>query len=341
MKYGVDYIGGAKYPKIALDNHPKGWAIGLLWEVDGFGKADKLFARSLIKNLTSDYRIHLIWKDNHVFTESDIAVAVKKAKEVRKVLTKQPYVINLGISPFLEHRCSLELMTKCKDAVMEVFKDDGFVYFVNTPEADKYAIFKNEVNELHHVHAKPQIPNLQFSYDGKSCLDADVESDKKRFKRCDYFFFWDWSLNCKYAEDDKTPRPLRKLKPDPKLIQSIAMMGESKGRTRFPSNELYKAYAEAEPVPNDHSKPISRSWKPLFIINTKADKIELKVKKQVVATLNYEKAYSHGKGYVYRSTEWGIDIAKKLDKDLPVVNVWVGGKKIGRVNVMFRDGYYR
>lgn len=52
MTYGIDYLGGARYPNIILDWHPPGWSAGFFYEyvwvlgLAGFGTPHYLFYRN-------------------------------------------------------------------------------------------------------------------------------------------------------------------------------------------------------------------------------------------------------------------------------------------------------
>lgn len=336
--YGIDYLLGAKYPEIVIENHPKDFACGFIWEVDGVPKANKVINGLLSTGNCKQIRIHLSWRDDHNFTEKDIQPAVTKALEVAKIVNKYP-TVNFYVSAWLEHRASLELLKKLVPQVKNALPSR--VKYVNSFISGG-AYLPNEINEIHHSLTVPK-GKYTFSFDGLTALDADVEKYKKAHSNAELFFFWDWSANSKYAKEDPTPRAERKLQLPVNLIKSFVLMTKPKGNTSFPSKDLYKAYAESEPMPNDHSKPIPRSWKPLFIIGQKSDKIVLKAKKQIVATFQFEKKYANGYGYVYRSSDWGVDIANRIlkIKNDTVANVWVGGKRLGRVNVIFRENLYK
>lgn len=336
--YGIDYLLAGKYPEVVIENHPKGFACGFIWEVDGSPKTDKVINKLLISGKCLKTRIHLSWRDDHNFSEKDIPIAVAKAREVAKIVEKHP-TVEFYVSPWLEHRASLSLLNKLVPQVKNALPSR--VKYVNS-YIDGGAYLPNEINEVHHTFTVPKGKYIH-SFDGVTALDADVEKYKKVHNKAELFFFWDWSANSRYSSEDPTPRKDRKLKLPSQLIKSFVLMSKPKGKTSLPSKDLFKAYAEAEPLGSDHSKPIPRSWKPLFIVGDKADSIILKAKKKTVAIFKFEKKYAHGYGYVYRSSDWGIDIAEKILKlkKNTVANVWVGKKKLGKVNVVFRENLYR
>ena len=337
-QFGIDYLLAGKYPEVVIENHPKGWACGFIWDVDGSPKTDKVIDKLLATGKCKITRIHLSWRDDHNFGESDVTKAVAKAKEVDFIVKKYQDV-TFYVSPWLEHKAKIELVQKLQKQVSAVLPSR--VKYVNSFISGG-AYLPGVINEVHHTFSVPKGTYL-YSDDGRSALDADVQKLKEVHSKAVIYFFWDASNNSRYAVDDPTKRPDRKLKFPPQLIESFVLMSKPKGKTSLPAKDLYKAYAEAEPVGNDHSKPISRSWKPLFIIGQKADSIILKAKGQVVAVFKYEKPYLEPNKYVYRSTDWGVDIAKRILKlkENTLANVWVNGKEIGKVNVVFRENLYR
>lgn len=336
--FGIDYLGGARYPDVVVENHPEGFACGFLWEVDGFGSAKKAVNQLLKSGKCTKIRIHLSWKDSHNFTESDIPEAERKTQEVMATIGKFPRV-QFYISPWLEHKANLQLIQKLKRTVKKYFTPQ--VKYVNSFISGG-AYLPNEINEIHHSFNVPRGDYI-YSDDGVTALDSDVSKINITHKNALIRYLWDSSLNLKYATDEIIRREDRKLIPPAKLIQSLALMAQDKGDTSLPAKELYKAYGEAEPENGDHSKPISRSWKPLFILTEKASEVVLKVKGQIVATFSYSKPYLEPNRYIYRSNEWGIDIAERVRKITGenLANVWVNDKRIGKINLLFRENFYR
>ena len=333
MLYGLDLLLMGNYGQRAVETFPAGYALGVLWEVDGIKSPVSAVEQILASGKCPVIRIHLMWKDNHKFTNADIPETVMRARGVAVYVNRYP-TVEFYVSPWLENEVSADLAQKVFDAIKAVLP--GRTKYVNSGPAKLPGIAK----EYHHV-LKGQSGKYMTSFDGVTCLDADVQKYKDNHANAEIFFFWDYAFNCKYSSKDTTPRPQRKLQPPAELIESIAAMKGNKGSTFLPANWIYKAYGEPEPTAS-HAIPLPRSWKPLFIAPFTGGEIQLKCKGQVLATFKFDKPYLAGGG-IYRFNNWGLSIYKKAMKlsGKPICNVWHNGKKVGSVNPIFRQGGYR
>lgn len=339
---GIDYLLGSKYPEIVVEHHPKGWACGFIYEVDGAPKANKVINQLLATGKCPNIRIHLSWRDDHNFGVKDIPIAVRKALEVAKIIERFPNV-NFYISPWLEHRASLALIQQLQKEITKVL-----------PKCAKYvnsfisggAYLPSAINEIHHSFS---IPKGQYihSWDGLEIMDSDVQKFKNTHTKAEINFFWGFRNNCRLELDDPTKRADRKpiACPDSKYIQSMIAYKETKEiKKPIPSTWIYKSHGEAELLGN---QLLSRSEKPVWIIPVKGKSIILKAKGKTIVEFEYEKPYHDKTGYyVYRqknSPLWGYEIAQKVQKvkDGSNANVWIGNIEYGVINPIFRQGSYK
>lgn len=343
---GIEYIAGAKYPKIVIEHHPKGFACGFLYQVDGFGSAHKVINDLLSTGKCTVTRIHLSWKDSHSFNDADIAVVVKKAKKLNNLVKKYPNV-KFYVSGWLEHRANLQLITKLKKEILKVM--DPRVKYVNSFISGG-AYLPATINEVHHTFSTPRGDYI-YSWDGLEMMDSDVQKYNDTHKNALIRFRWGGRTNCKLEYDDTTKRPDRTMEacPDEKYLRSIIAYSEPRKiakKKEIPRDWIYKSHGEAEFDRN--GKLLSRSEKPVWIIPVKASNVTLKAKKKVMAIFDYEKPYSDKPGYhVYRTKYnplYGYEIAEKICKlkKKANANVWLGKKRYRKViNPIYRDGSYK
>lgn len=340
MLYGLDLLLMGNYGQRAVETFPAGYALGVLWEVDGIKSPVSAVEQILASGKCPVVRIHLMWKDNHKFTASDIPETVMRARSVAVYVNRYPSV-EFYVSPWLENEVDATLAQKVFDAIKAVLP--GRTKYVNSGPAKLPGIMK----EYHHVE-KGQSGKYIYSDDGVTCLDTDTQKRKDNHANAELYFAWCHAFNCKYSEKDKTLRQNRKMKPPAELIESVAMQKFPKGSTFLPAGWIYKAYAEAEAAGQNPSGaiPAVDSWKTVFVAPIKSGTIELKCKGKVIAKYDYAGEYHHDrtKG-IFRDLKyrWGLEFYKKAMKlsGKPICNVWHNGKKVGSVNPIFRHGSYR
>jgi hypothetical protein len=207
----LDLLLAGNYPKIAAKGFVKDFALGVLWKVDGIKPAEKAVREILDTGKCSVVRIHLMWRDDHAFNDSDIRETVKRAKEVAALMADYPSVKFL-VSPWLEHRANEYLFRKVLNKVRKVLPPG--TQLVNCGEGE----YLNTLKERHHDLGACDI----FSFDGEGFSASKCKQYKKAHKKCKYFFSWDWQFNCKTSGSDSTPRPERKHKPTAAYIKEVA-----------------------------------------------------------------------------------------------------------------------
>lgn len=336
MMFGMDYLGGAKYPNIILRNHPKGWAAGFFDSTFGniWGLVDKLAASGkcpLIK-INGPWTKHLYIPKQH-----DKAIFVALAKTVAAA-KKYPRV-KFQFAPICENdnttAAYTQLLQRCRE------KGEG-VEIINSMGTKGRVVpgFKPE------IHGNTRIPSgaYQYSYDGTSTVDSDVEKDKKTHANSGVFFMWHPAYNLKYKtklsadlhepkhviKNDTSPPKERVCKPTPELIKSLERLGRPiSGTPKLKPREIWKSHADRNNTP-----PESREYKPVFITPLSVARIELRDGDKVLAVSAPRKKYVDDR-FVYRFDRYGYQIADK------VVDIYANGKKHGSINPAFRVGSFR
>lgn len=332
MRYGLDFLGLAKYAKVAAENFPAGWALGTFSST--FGDARPAVERILKTGKPSAVRVHLAWADDHNFALKDGPKIVREAQGWLPLVERYPNVV-WYFSGACEHKLSAKFANDLAMRVLDVFPET--TWYVNAPMKGGADIIGPRIlNERHGTKARRKFENDAFSFDGSACVDADVEFFKKEFVSHN-FFFWEPRFNGRYEADDNTPRPERDDYPDKKLIESVVALSKNKGLVRaLPKGWIYKSHSE-----ND-GKPSLRAEKPCLISPLKKDKITLRLaNRKVIATFNYYGTYKGG-GHRYYTEKWGYEIAQMAEyaQGSPIVQIWAG-TMIGVINPAFRTAPYR
>lgn len=338
-EFGIEYLLAGKYPEIVIENHPKGFACGFIWEVDGSPKTNKVINMLLAAAKCSKIRIHLSWKDSHSFTEADIPIAVAKAKEVARIVDKYPSV-EFYVSPWLEHRASLSLLQKLAPQVKKALPSR--VKYVNSFISGG-DFMPGEINEVHHSLSAPKGKYIH-SFDGLDQLDVDMNKYKDIHKNAEIFFSWSWFSNSKVSKKDITKRADRKLKPQPRMINVHALQSLNRypPKHKLLDGRIYKAYAEAHL--DNKGQADSRSYAITFLTTARPKKVILKAKGKILTTLTATGTL-HNNQMIYRNiyNPFAVDIwqkAKALNKK-GMVNIWEDKKKVGQVMPIFRCGEYK
>ena len=321
MRFGIDYLGGARYGKTILRNHPNGWGAGIFSNVDGFGDGLKVIAKLLAKGACPFVRIQLMWKDAHNFNAGDYSFVKKEARRVRALIVKFPHV-QFYVSPVCEHNLSEKDWQKFGDIVRNELSGLNYV-LVNSPI--KTGKFKGVLNEYHH-----QKGGDAFSYDGANAFDSDVQSDKDAYANSVYFMFWNCQFNGKKKLDEKTPRAKRNAWPVKEQIESCVALAKPKGKTKsYVKKLICKSHADQHT-----DKPTGKDQKLVYISSLKVKQLTLKLNGKEIATLAYYGPFQGG-GFRYYSQKWGYQIANQ------VCELWAENIKIADVNPAFRDFLFR
>lgn len=328
MMYSVDYLGGAKYAKVILANHPSIFGAGIFARVDGFGDGIPV-AEALAKKGVPRIRIHCMWKDNHDFKRTDFPAIVKEAKRVEVLARKYP-AVEFRVSGACEHKLdrvtAQDLASVCKKAAPSCI-------YVNTPMTGG-AILVGEVNEIHgKINAPKDIPRMDFSFDGTSAVDSDVTTYKKNYRNAETFYFWIPQLNGRRTTTDTTPRPSRKAYPTKEVLRMVYALAEDEGATSLPSKYLYKSASEQT---NHDTAADTRGNRPVIIIPQKADFVDFVTPSgKVVARAKYFGTFKNQ--YRYYCPMFGYQITKLSQ----LCHLRVGNKVLGLVNPSFRAGRFK
>lgn len=245
-------------------------------------------------------------------------------------LKKQFSHVNVEISPFCEH--NLQNPDRYLEIVGNAAPD---CVPVNVPW--KGAFSKRFKNEVHGSHRKPA-GDYNYSWDGESCVDGDVESSKKTHALSQVYFWWHPAFNGRLNTNDKTPRPSRKAWPTSDLIDSIIYLRTDAGKVSYPRNWLWKSHADRHSSP-----PEPRAYKPVLIMPIKAKRVELvAINGQVIARASAAMPFNDGR-YRYYWPDFGYKLAEKAVRihNMPTVSVFVDGKALATVNPGFRGGSFR
>lgn len=314
MIYGIDYLGGAKYPDVVLRGHPKGFAAGFF--AQEFGDAFSLIKRLAEGDKCPVIRIQVTWAGSgHNYTEKHLQQAIKEAKRYDKLKTQA----RIQLSPFCEHTL------KSPDAWLDKIQQAApSCTIINNPQNGIGSFSKKYQNEIH--TGRPPTGAYNFSYDGQSACDADTEADKAKYKDASIFFFWTWQLNCHFNAKDTT----RNTKPSVELIKGLANLANPRGKCSIAKNTLWKSFAEQSDPKGDW-----RSNKPLCIYPGKVNALSLYKDGKLIGTLpRYKEPFIDGR-YRFYLGQWGYSVATEP------VELKDGNKVIGKVNPGFRFGGFK
>lgn len=332
MMYGLDYLGGAKYKDVILRYHPKGMAAGFFLKVDGFGDATPVIDALAKSGKTPLIRVHCMWKDKHDFTTEDFNRIAERAKIVENLARKYPSV-DFRVSGACEHRLSLTAAKRLASLVKAAAPN---CQFINTPDKTG-AIIVEEINEFHHDEEPRKARRMQFSFDGKSAVDSNVERYKESYKAAGVFFFWIPQFNGRMTLRDETPRPKRISYPTPELLRSVSALASDRGPINFA--DIYKSHAEQT---EENTEADKRGNRPVIIVDENVEKLELFSGSKLIATARNGGSFSGG-GYRYYVGEYGYKLAAKAVKlnNSPQVTIKAKRRILGIINPIFRQGSFR
>lgn len=247
MMYGIDYLAGAQYQKLVLNNHPKGWAAGFFLET--FGNAFPLIEKLAAKGTAPIIRVHSIWEDSHKYNkkkhDDKIINHFKKFSDIAKKYPK----IKFYFSPFCEHTMTAgemkAIVKQLKDIIYN--KQLNNITIVNSIWTGQLIDVAGVINEIHSDHTKLKKREYIYSFDGLDAYNADTTNFKKVYKNCSIFFFWTISLNLKKKHDEKVSvqdRINRKYRPQKVHIDALIALAKDKGKTNVPDNFIIKPMSE-------------------------------------------------------------------------------------------------
>lgn len=325
--YGLDYLGLAKFADLATKEHPEGWAAGAFAVT--FGNALPAVDKLLATGRCPLFRVHLLWSDAHAFGDRDIPEVRKLARQYELLKRKYPNVV-MEISPFCEHNLNNP------DKYLDIVKQEApSCVPVNTPY--KGAISRKYTNEVHGSHKAPR-GAYNYSWDGSSCVDGDVEKSKAAHAKAQVYFWWHPSFNGRKNANDITPRPERKSWPTSDLIDSVIYLRNAAGEVRYRPNYLWKSHADRHETP-----PELRAYKPVLIMPDKAKSVTLVADNgQVIATASPAQPFNDGR-FRYYWPDFGFKLAEKAVRihNKPTAKLMVDGRQMAVVNPAFRGGSFR
>lgn len=210
MIYGMDYLGGAKYPDTILKNHPRGWAIGIF--ARAFGDAFPIVKKLADSGRCPLIRIQLVWDGTHLYGDKWLPTAIREARRYEKLCGHS----RIQLSPFCEH--NHKDPDKYLDAVRSVAPS---CEIINTPYQGRFSSrYRNETHTISNIPLAQQ-----FSFDGRDALAGGGRAALELARAVpDVVFLWTARFNGKMSADDKTPIANRRAWPDAKTIMALRRM---------------------------------------------------------------------------------------------------------------------
>ena len=339
MIYGLDLLGSARYPDVAVREFPDKWAFGVFFNVDGFGLAIPVLQSIAKTGRAPIIRVQLMWKDNHQFSEKDFPEIVKRAKRVNRMAARYKG-IQFFVSGACEHNlrkdAAAELARRCRAAA-------PLCTYVNSPSHHFGGQYINlsgpmVINECH-GHEAPPTGRYFYSFDGTGCVDSNVPEMMAKHAKAEVFFFWTYQFNLLKNDNDSTKRKDRKAVPTSDLIDSVVYLHRPKGKASLPRKWLAKSHSD------QHSAPVPepRALKPVYIVPPKAPRLELVADNgQVVAVSGARQPFADGR-WRYYFDQFGYVIAEKARRiqGHPVLKLRANGKVRGTVNPAHRENEWR
>lgn len=337
MLYGLDVLGLAMFPNIAIRNWPNGFACGVFDST--FGDVWPALNRLAATGKCPLIRVQGPWT-NHDYNSSKHDSAIKIALLKCNQLKAKFPSINIQFSPVCEHNIKGKELTDLLNRCASMARD---IEIINNPwKGDFSPMF---TNEIHGPSKKPSFGPYQFSYDGTSTVDSDIEMYKQANKGAKIFFLWHPSFNLKYRTESNPEQPAnvrkndssaptdRICKPTAELIKSLAALANDKGKTNFPKGWIGKTHADRSNTPIE-----KRAYKPVYITSSPTEKYNFlklgKVKSSPPEPFN-DKVTGKLLGWRYYLPIYGYEISNKP------VNIIGNGKVLGTVNPAFREGIFR
>jgi hypothetical protein len=340
MMYCFDYLGGAKFERgLIAREHPAGWGFGC-FGTGVFGDSRR-FAREVFDTgRVPGFRLQAMWSDNNHVYDSGFFKALPG--ELRKWRIFEPYskYAAICVSPFCEHNLSAKMAA---EAMKIVRQELPWATPVNS--VWRGALLDNEINEVHGSANAPTKGRYFFSYDGSSAFDENVEADKIKHARAEWFFWWinQFNGNRNGNPDERKPRPQRKHFPKgplgSNLIDACVYLKNSKGATKIPKRWTIKSVSDQAETPN------TRDCKLVILAPREVGLIQLRTSNgQVIAqSRRGDISRDDPSRALFRFPEFGYLIAEKSRRisGSPVCNLVADGKAVGMCNPAFRDGDYR
>ena len=329
--FALDNLGGAKYIKVAVSEHPEGWGAGAFARTfgDGWKYANALLATGRCPR----FRMHSLWTNHTYNPKRDDPLIRQDLQKALKTKDKFPSV-DLRFSPICENLIKGQQQSDLFGWLLR--ESHGALTIVNSGPFYRHPRI---VNEVHGDKGKPVEGRMDFSTDGQSVVDVDIEKLKRLFAEAETFYFWNAQHNGKKNDDDKTPIDQREAYPQPPLLDSEIYLHRPCGAVSVPKLWTYKSHAD------QHSAPVPepRAWKPVLIIPQKSPRVEfLADNGQTVYVSSSPQPFVDGR-WRYYFGDYGYLIAEKARRiqGHAVVRVVVNGKVMAKLNPAFRAGDFR
>lgn len=330
MQYFLDELAAPRFRKTRKKSHPKGFGSGCFLEA--FGNGFPVVGDMLARTTEPFHRFQGIWRDNHRFGKKEFDLAISFGKKLNEMVSH--YGKPVYYSPWCEHGESGNAIKQLLDTLKPFTPN---LKLVNCPNKGG-PILSGYDNETHGDWTPNGI--TLYSADGQSSVDTDIEARKRTCKKLGvkYFGFWDANFNLKKEDKDSTPRPERKVRPQPHIFKALAYLANDKGDTHLPSHWIYKTHAE------QHNNPESpREHKPVLICPVSGDYADLiACNGKRVARLERRGNYTDGRPVYRIENKVGFQLAEKAKKlaGCDLVSIKINKKEYGAINPAFREGSY-
>ncbi len=356
--FGLDVLGGARYPKEIARAYQPGTILGFFWDRNLFGYGGEVLSACYPKGLRV-VRVQGLWAGaSHDYSGKkwfDRAIAI--AGEVYKERRARPELTVL-FSPFCEHNLRAPVM---RALFAEIRKRYPALILVNS--IWKGEAIPGEINEIH-----SETKTLSGSYinstdgvlggrGGAGLVDIDAEKWKARNFSATHLLGWIKRFNLNEADPKISTRPLtpkeRRALPTWKDIRSVYRVMEPIGSEPVvPGAQVFangkrtwKSHAEDNYNANAGKPEDPRERKPVVIMP------EGGVGKRIVLeAINGAKIIESSKGvtfsgggYRYYFDRYGFeieDLAQRTSGSKWLV-LKVGKSTIGPIRPAFRTGSFR
>lgn len=347
--FGLDHLGLAKYGKLALAEHPNGWALGAFSNVSGFGDALPAVKAILDSGRCPRVRLHLYWSDRtgHAPESNYLSIIEKEARRVGKFYAPYASRINCRVSAYCESPRGVD-GAKLRALVMK-YMPQGVEYVHSYDLGLGGKPLANCINEVHGSTRPTPSGRFDFSFDGENCFDTDITVVKNKFARAETFYLWipQCNGNKNMKREDTLPRPQRTFYPTSRHIDAMIYQSHDLSGWDISNKITFK------PVSDQHTNPpTGKDCKPVIItpVGMKPNAIYFRAANgQVIDTAPYFDTFneknpdgSKGKllGYRYYFSDWGYLLCEKSRRIQNTVKceVWADKKKIGVVVPATRAG---
>jgi hypothetical protein len=333
MIYGIDYLLVAKFKKLALENHPAGFAAGYFWEEGGpIGDfPDRLFTQT---NCPMQ-RIQALWDADHIYGLPRQETRMLQIYATVKALKSRFPNKEVQFSPYCEH----DLNAAKVRALFTMLKDigTGGVTLVNSVNKGALIQMPGVINEIHNIDKNPPPGVYNHSFDGTDAFGVDMDAAKHKYRRAACMFFWCPAMNLKKTVIEKPfiPPLERTYRPKAVHIISMADLQDRRGKTRMVPKGILKPLSE-------DTAGDKKANKVCIIVPGKYEQVEFRTPTELYI-LPWYGLYKDGR-HRYYSRDYAYEISKQLSM-LPcrLIGINKDGTrvKLGRVHPSFRCGDYR